>query len=445
MWWEFTGTGGPVTVSTLSSNFDTMLAVYEVEGGAMVACNDDLQAQDPTRPILEYRLASEVLLESVAGRHYAIQVGNCMPAEKCGKETGNVIVRVSKPPANDDRAAAMPISAGAPHVATNTGATTMPGEVTTCGEEQYGKTVWFRYTAPAVGTAAFSAAGFDTLLAVYREDSSTPLGCNDDLIEKQFGGSRWPMIQPVEPPVSVMPGDYLIQVGGFYDIGFSSVAARNGPLTVQVEFEPDLDLDNDGVNAERDCDETNPNIRPGVPEIPNNEVDENCDGFKAFDRDGDGVLAPPLGSDCRDDDPRIGPGAPEIPGNRVDENCDTQTPDFPVLPTRASIDWKRRESSAPLTWIVDFALTHVKEDTMVEIHCLGQRCPFSVRTARVGNARGALKLPGGFPLAPGEELNVRTTMPQWIGHEQTFRIRPDKKKPLTRTFCLDPSGQRRAC
>src|SRR6185312_15082718 len=42
MWWDFIGNGGPITVSTLTSNFDTVLGVYEIEGGAMVACNDDI-------------------------------------------------------------------------------------------------------------------------------------------------------------------------------------------------------------------------------------------------------------------------------------------------------------------------------------------------------------------------------------------------------------------
>ncbi len=444
MWWEFTGTGGPVTVSTLASNYDTVLAVYEVEGGDLVACNDDLQVHDPTRPILQYRLASEVLIDSVFGKHYAVQVGHCVPDEKCGKANGTVTVRVTKPPINDDRATATTITAGAPQVGTNVGATTQTGEVTVCGDEQYGKTVWFRYVAPAIGTAAFSAAGFDTLLAVYRGSSGAPLGCNDDLIEKQFGSSRWPRLQPAEPPILLTPGEYMIQVGGFYDIGFEEVAARHGDLTVQVEFTPDLDLDDDGVNAERDCNENDPGIRPGVPEVANNNIDENCDGFKGLDRDGDGVWAPPLGSDCRDDDPRINPQVAEVRGNRVDENCDTETPDFLVLPTRASLEWRQRESGGPVTRIASFVLSHVKEDTRVEIRCLGRRCPFRVTRRRVANARGELKIPAGFNLTAGEELNVRTTKPEWIGHEQAFRMR-EQKRPAARTSCLDPSGGHRPC
>jgi Putative metal-binding motif len=444
MWWEFTGTGKPITVSTLGSNFDTVLAVYEVTGGALIACNDDLQPADPTRSNLEYRLSSEIQFDSVAGAKYAVQVGACVPAEACGKQTGEVVLRVSEPPANDSRAAPTSITAGAPVIATNTGATLEPGEVTHCGEDDYAKTVWFRYTAPRVGTAAFSAAGFNSVLAVYGEDSPTPLGCNNDLLEDLNGASRWPMIQPPEPPVPVVPGDYLIQVGGYYDVGFTTVAARNGPFTVQVEFEADLDLDDDGVNTERDCDEGNTDIRPGVPEVPNNDVDDNCDGFKAYDRDGDGTLAPPLGDDCRDDNPAINPRAAEVRGNRIDENCDTETPDFLSLPTRAALDVKRRPNKKNLTWIVDVYLAHVKARTQVEIRCFGHRCGFPTRTARFKNDRGAALLPIGFALGVGEQIVVRTSKPDWIGHEQTFRVRMGKK-PVERMQCLSPDGSRRAC
>ena len=194
MWWEFTGNGGPITVSTLGSNFDTVMGVYEVDGEEMVACNDDIQPLDPTRSNLQFRVSSEVLIDSVAGRHYAVQVGGCIPAEECwDKTSGNVTLRVSPTPVNDDRADATTIGSGVPVAMTNTGATLEPGETTTCAIEgtqethQYGKTVWFRYVAPRVGTAAFSAAGFDTVIAVYRGSATTPLGCNDDAVDGQFG------------------------------------------------------------------------------------------------------------------------------------------------------------------------------------------------------------------------------------------------------------------
>ncbi|HEX6667586.1 MAG TPA: putative metal-binding motif-containing protein [Solirubrobacterales bacterium] len=452
MWWEFTGNGGPITVSTLASNFDTVLGVYEIEGGAMVACNDDLQPLDPTRPTLQFRVSSEVLLESVAGRHYAVQVGGCIPAEKCwDKTSGNVTLRVSQTPVNDDRSAAESIVAGVPVAMTNTGATLESGEMMTCdtgevqGVHQYGKTVWFRYVAPRVGTAAFSAAGFDTVIAVYRDSASMPLGCNDDAVEGQFGASRFPKLLPPEPLLEVTPGEYLIQVGGFFDDGFSPVAARNGPLSVQVEFIPDLDLDDDGINTERDCNDQNAAIRPGAEEIWNNDIDENCDGFPVYDRDHDGVSAPPLGTDCRDDDAGINPRTGEVPGNRVDENCDTQTPDYPRMLIRIGIVEKQYKKPEPYSWIPAVSLVEVPAGAQVEVRCLGADCPkMLVKRFQVKEKRGSLELPAGFRLAPGERVDIRVTKPETIGREQVFKIRAGKK-PVPGTYCLDPVGHRRPC
>ncbi|HLV39151.1 putative metal-binding motif-containing protein [Xanthomarina sp.] len=99
------------------------------------------------------------------------------------------------------------------------------------------------------------------------------------------------------------------------------------------------------VGNNTDCDDTNADIYPGAIEVPDNGIDENCNGLFGItfykDSDNDGFGDPNSGSvyevsfgdpapdgmvynnaDCDDTNPMINPLADEIVGNDIDDNCD---------------------------------------------------------------------------------------------------------------------------
>ncbi|HEX3608598.1 MAG TPA: putative metal-binding motif-containing protein [Solirubrobacterales bacterium] len=400
LWWAFKGNGGPITVSTGNSNFDTVLAVYEMPSKVLLGCNDDIQPYDFTRTYLGPQLGSEFRMNTVAGREYAVQVGGCSPPDQCNATTsGEIALTISPTPPNDRRANPLPISAGTPLSVTTMGATTEPGETTYCGPDPYGKTVWFRYIAPAVGTAVFSASGFDTVLAVYQGSSPTPLGCNDDAVEGQLGASQLPMSEPPGPPFKVSLGEYLIQVGGAYNTGFTETAARNGHLQVQVQFTEDLDLDNDGY---------------------------------------------PRPEDCNDNNPLIHPGAKEIRGNKVDENCDGRALPLPMLKPRIEMASYIYETGNPHAKVREVLIRSLRQGERIELLCRGG-CPFRRKgPIFVRRVVSKLVVAHGLRLALRSSLEVRVTKPGWIGREKTFFF-PAKGPRRDRERCIGPHGSLQAC
>ncbi|MFH1802980.1 MAG: Ig-like domain-containing protein [archaeon] len=110
-----------------------------------------------------------------------------------------------------------------------------------------------------------------------------------------------------------------------------------------VYLKADVDQDQDGFVFEQDCNDQNPNIHPGAPEVPYDSIDQDCDGFDLLDQDTDGyckegyIIQNPLlqcifeqgvvGTDCNDEDPVINPAYPDKA-----LNCINDAPEFTSVP-----------------------------------------------------------------------------------------------------------------
>jgi hypothetical protein len=224
VWWSFTGTGGPVTVSSYFSNFDTVLAVWTLEndGFHFVRCNDDVDVPNGD-------LSSELVFTSTANETYYVQVGGCNACTFDGDPTpdsGSLGLYVYPPPANDRRTGAQTVNPGQNVPRDTLGAQADAGETQSCGGRAYGKTVWYRFVVPKTGTATIDASGFDSAVALYAGSSTAPLGCRVGPADGATSLSR-----------HLGPGTYFAQVGG-QGAGF---AAARGDLNTRVTFVADPD------------------------------------------------------------------------------------------------------------------------------------------------------------------------------------------------------------
>jgi len=219
VWWSWTAPAdGPVTLDTIGSSFDTILAVYtgnSVSGLTLVTNNDDYTTAE----------ASRVIFTAVNGTtyHFAVDGYN----GDCGDVQINLHQGpLPQAPGNDlfDNAYELTDSSGSAS-GSNVNATKETGEPDHA-HNSGGASVWWYWTAPDDGVVTFDTAGssFDTTLAVYVGSSVDALSLiaeNDD-----DGGLPTSKVQ------------FTATAGVTYQVAVDGYYGRSGNITLNYEQVP---------------------------------------------------------------------------------------------------------------------------------------------------------------------------------------------------------------
>jgi hypothetical protein len=219
VWWRWTApASGNVTIQTVGSDFDTVLAVYTgtaIGGlGSVIADNDG--GGNGT---------SRVTFAATSGVTYRIAVDGYNGA------SGQIVLGLQQSsnvaPQNDRFAGRLPISGSiATASAGNVNATAEVGEPAHAGEPAT-HSVWWTWTAPLSGRVTIDTVGsdFDTVLGVYSGSSLSSLSevASDD----QSGGNNASQVS------------FPVTAGATYQIAVDGWDGQTGGIQLHLKAESD--------------------------------------------------------------------------------------------------------------------------------------------------------------------------------------------------------------
>jgi len=170
---DFTGVAN---ITTMGSDYDTVLAVYAQSDNSELACNDDEN---------ELTNTSAISLGVTKGQALIIEV-SAFGSSGIGGSMKLGVTGQALPVATNDEIASAGKIAGLPSnvsVITRTATTNSKDPTHSCTDAQDGKSVWYRYVATYSGRLRVNTIGsdYDTVLSAYSGSTGEELDCNDDI------------------------------------------------------------------------------------------------------------------------------------------------------------------------------------------------------------------------------------------------------------------------